>query len=144
MNYEQARHIGSEGPAPGAWNWTTARDGAIWTSHPCAWPDSPIPADWQPGQELVRTGRERCDHATREEAERHHWDAEIADAPLVAVDVDRADAQYRCRYPECRAWATHAIHWDGFAWDDVCPEHTGEDARRVIRPFTLGLRVVHS
>jgi hypothetical protein len=100
MNYEEARQLGAESAAPGKWNWTNMRDGQIWTIAPCDWPDYERPAidprtakyiDWAP------TGRERCDHDTREEAERHQYDAGLTKVTIDPLDLD--DIRERRRWP---------------------------------------------
>ena len=150
MNYEQARQIGQNGPAPGKWNWTNFNDGIQaepFTVAPCAWPDYERPSfdpitlkyeNWAP------TGRERCDHDTQDAAERHHHDWEFQRAALTLIDLDTVPQRNRCDLPGCPNWATFTIRWAHNAWlhDELCDEHA--DDPTALHPFVAGARTIHS
>lgn len=152
MNYEEARQIGPGGPVPGKWNWTNRHDGHISTIEPCAWPDyerpgiDPVTATyigWAP------TGRERCDHDTREEAERHHHTAALARVTIDVLDLDDIRERRRCHHrgsgDGCREWETHRANWhDGYRWDSLCEEHATFDMVAAIHPFVPGMQKIHS
>ena len=160
MNYEEARQIGPSGPAAGKWNWTNMNDSvqeAPFTVAPCAWPDF----DWPPFDpkkaladqpKVTPTGRERCDHDTREEAERHHYDYELAGVRIQRVDLSTARSRSKCDVPDCQNWERYQAFWPGgFVVDSLCSPHRfakpGEnqpEALRLIHPFVPGSRTIHS
>ena len=139
MNYEQARQIGPTGPAPGKWNWTNANDGMSpnpFTVAPCRQPEP---------------GKERCDHDTREEAERHHYDYERGQVRIVHIDLSTVRERRRCDVPGCSNWERyHAIWPGGYIVDSLCSRHSGADPTNglagpdLVHPFEPGLSVIHS
>lgn len=147
MNYEQARQIGPDGPAPGKWNWTNANDSiapAPYTVEPCAYPDSPIPAGWVFGQPLERTGRERCDHETREDAERHHYEHEISHVRIEPIEGDARELR-RCAYPACTQWQSSRAWWPGgYRFDPLCFHQATIEVVRELNPFRPGIAITHS
>lgn len=153
MNYDEARQLGAESENPGAWNWTTMNDGHIRTAAPCAWPDF----DWSSvtneailAGTVQPTGRERCDHETREEAERHQYDAALAKVTIDKLDLDDIRERRRCHGPGadrqgCREWETHRANWhDGYRIDSLCADDATVEVVRLIHPFVPGLRSMHS
>lgn len=148
MNYEEARQIGPDGPAPGKWNWTTMNDGHIRTAQPCAWPDF----DWSSvtheaiiAGSVQPTGRERCDHDTREEAERHQYDAALAKMTIDRLDLDAIRERRRCDAPRCREWESWRANWhDGYRFDHLCDAHADRATVALIHPFVPGIRSMHS
>ena len=148
MNYEQARQIGPGGPAPGKWNWTNMNDRRVSTTTPCYYPDfdwagQRILQDIAEGLRIEPTGRERCDHDTQEEAERHHYDYELSRVKLVKIDLTTARQQNRCDVPECPNWANWEAVWPGgYVRDSLCQEHYNESP--TLHPFRSGVQVIHS
>jgi hypothetical protein len=135
MNYEQAREIGPDGPAPGKWNWTNFNDSVApnpYTVAPCAWPDftwpePPLDKPISQWPKVTPTGRERCDHDTREEAERHHWKYELGRVRLVKLDLDAIRERHRCAVEDC-----------------LCEEHATFNTVVELHPFVPGVRSIHS
>lgn len=150
MNYEEARQIGPTGPAPGKWNWSTRNDDRIWTSAPCAWPDfvwpdPPLDKPMSEWPKVTPTGRERCDHDTREEAERHHWHDELGRVQLRKIDLDTARQRGRCDVAGCPNWEDYQTRWpDGYQSDSLCEEHATHQTVVALHPFTPGAQVIHS
>lgn len=158
MNYEEARQIGKDGPAPGKWNWTNMNDSVQpnpYTIAPCAWPDFEWPPydytrSLQDQPKVTPTGRERCDHDTREEAERHHWEANVAAVTIRRVDLKTARSRSKCDVPGCDNWERYQAQWpDGYIVDSLCARHGGPDRVEgnpveLIHPFVPGTRIVHS
>lgn len=134
MNYEQARQIGPNGPAPGKWNWTNFNDGIApnpYTIAPCRDPD---------------LGKERCDHDTRQEAERHHWRYEMALVQLVPFDAVGARERYRCDVSDCPNWEDFYTRWpDGYRMDHLCLDHaTFQDVVKLHPYDEREVQVIHS
>lgn len=131
MNYEQARQVGPDGPAPGKWNWTNFNDGVAdhpYTVEPCREPEP---------------GKERCDHDTQEEAERHHWKHEVLHIRLVKLDLETLRERFRCDVEGCPNWEEYQAHWPGgYVVDHLCEEHY--DGALTLHPFTPGMRLIHS
>jgi len=147
VNYEQARALGPDSDAPGKWNWSTRRDDHIWTSAPCDWPDYVRPpfdvvkleyTGWAP------TGRERCDHDTQEEAERHHWEHESASLDWREIDQKMTRTLQRCDFPECPNWSAFTAYGGGWVRGTFCWDHANTEQYRLARPFEPGLQEVHS
>ena len=135
VNYEEARQIGPNGPAPGKWNWSNFNDtvqDAPFTAAPCAWPD-------------FESGRRRCDHDTREEAERHHWEYEVARVQFHRLDLDTLRGRQRCDVPECQNWEDYRTSWPGgFRSDALCTGHANREGVTTIHPFVPGMQSIHS
>jgi hypothetical protein len=152
VNYEQARQIGPDGPAPGKWNWTNLNDGiqkAPYTVDPCAWPDyvrppvDPMTATYVGG--WAPTGRERCDHDTQEEAERHHWRYDLGKVQLTKLDLDALRQRARCDVPECPNWEDYRTRWPGgYVSDSLCEEHATHQTVVGLHPFAPGISEIHS
>ena len=142
MNYDEARQLGPESEAPGKWNWTTMNDRVIRTAPPCAWPDFD---DWpsDPMAKTEPTGRQRCDHDTREDAERHHWTYELDELRIAPVDLDLIRDRHRCSVPDCTEWETHRAH-GAWSLDFLCDRHANRAGLESIHPFAPGSRVIHS
>jgi len=139
VNYDQARQI----EATGKWNWTTMNDGAIRTAAPCAYPDFEWPSRFDPINLPKPTGRARCDHDTREQAERHHYDDEVRRVRIQKLDLDTLRARHRCAFEGCPRWEDYRAHWPGgYRVDSLCGEHAERSAE--LRPFVPGMQVIHS
>lgn len=144
MNYDQARQI----EATGKWNWTTMNDGVVRTARPCYFPDF----DWDAptvteavmrGEPVHPTGRERCDHDTRVDAERHYHEDWLARIREEHLDLDTIRERRRCDVPDCNEWEDWRLHWpDGYVVDSLCDKHRFKSG--VLHPFTPGLQVIHS
>jgi hypothetical protein len=153
VNYEQARQIGPDGPAPGKWNWTNLNDSvqpAPYTIAPCAWPDFKWPP-FDPSRSLdeqskvTPTGRERCDHDTQEEAERHHWQYELSHVSPHPIDKATVRQLDRCDHPGCNEWADYTMRWpDSYRQETVCTKHLTVESLVERHPFTPGLQAIHS
>lgn len=153
MNYEQARQIGPDGPAPGKWNWSNSNDSVApnpYTAWPCAWPDfdwpePPLDKPLSQWPKVTPTGRERCDHDTQEEAERHFHDARIEAIDWRPIDTETARSLHGCDFPDCASWADGATAWmRGWVRGQFCKAHANADGYRAAHPFTPGIREVHS
>ena len=143
MNYDEARQLGPDAEAAGKWNWTTMNDGQIYTASPCAWPDSPFPKDWKFGDPDPRHGRLRCDHDTREEAERHYYEHQVSGIRMEELDLDSIRERRRCDVKACRNWEEWRAHWpSGYEVDSLCQQH--REAFVLLHPFVPGLQVIHS
>lgn len=143
MNYDQARQLGADSEAPGKWNWTTMNDGVVWTAPPCAYPEYDWPDHFDVLNPPRPTGRPRCDHDTREEAERHYWEDRRDHIREERLDLDTIRERRRCDVPDCPDWEDWRMHWPGgYLVDSLCDRHRFESA--VLHPFTPGLQVIHS
>lgn len=147
MNYEQARQLGADSDAPGKWNWSNHHDDSIYTMAPCDWPDYARPpfdvvrleyVGWNP------TGRERCDHDTREEADRHHYEHEAATLDWRPIDQDMTRTLQRCDVPDCKGWSTATAYGGGWHRGTFCAVHATADGYRLAHPFLAGTQEVHS
>lgn len=116
MNYAAARQRQSNG----RWDWTVRNDDRIWRVAPCD--------DHEDG------------HATREEAERHHWEYEMARPIRVFQDPDE---QRKCEV--CSAWTHDRVKQEG-DWHQIvlCSEHQTREAIEQLRPFSPGQTVIYS
>ena len=146
MNYDEARVLGPDSDAPGAWNWTTRNDGVIRTAPPCAWPDfdwSSVPFSDILAATVTPAGRARCDHASREEAELHHWTHELDSIRIEPIDLATVRERRRCDVPGCSEWQTHQGR---AAWlaPDLCDAHANRAGLELVYPFVPGLQEVHS
>lgn len=153
MNYDEARQLGADSDSPGKWNWTTMNDGRIRTASPCAWPDydwSSVPVEVILAGTASPTGRERCDHDTREAAERHQYDAALAKMTIDRLELDDIRARRRCDAPGddgkgCREWESWRANWhDGYRFDHLCDDHADRATVALIHPFVPGIRSMHS
>ena len=151
MNYDEAREIPGKG-----WRWTTMNNGIVRTAEPCIrhvgdesdpmWYLKPsTEADW-----------ERCEpHATREEAEQHFYDWCLS----TVTEIRLSGQMLRC--------VARLYRWDGqlaedccgswtdtelgnrqlermFNGDPLCDAHRDQETLALIRPFSPGLKVIHS
>lgn len=131
MNYEEARQIGPDGPNPGKWNWTNYNDSIA--EHPYTVPP------------CISANGIRCDHETREEAERHHWRYEVANVHLHQLDLDRIRERQRCDWPGCPNWEDYQAHWpDGYRVDSLCTAHATLETVVELHPFEPGISSIHS
>ncbi len=148
MNYDQARQLAEGSDAPGKWNWSTMNDGVVRTASPCYYPDF----DWNTVStfEVViagfkPTGRPRCDHDTREEAEHHYWVHELDRTTIRLLDLDAIHERRRCDFTGCREWETHRAHAAGWGYSDsLCDTHANRASLEGMHPFHPGTRVIHS
>lgn len=143
MNYDQARQLGPESEAPGKWNWTTMNDGVVRTASPCFYPD----IDWDARRSLAGPetlgGRPRCDHDTREEAERHYWDDQVAHIRIQPIDYASVRELRRCDVGGCADWERFRAQWPGgYVVDSLCDVH--RSSAPTIHPFSSGMAVIHS
>lgn len=152
MNYDQARQIGPEGPAPGKWNWTSMNDGINnghpYTIAPCLWPDGrsvpPSPLATDPPE---HSGRERCDHETQEEAERHRWRFELSSMTPTKIDKDTATELHRCDAEGCPNWADYSLEAPFYIsprHNDLCEQHLNPHVLAALHPFVAGWSSIHS
>jgi hypothetical protein len=145
MNYDEARQLGPDEPeASGKWNWTTMNDGAIRTAPPCAYPDFEWPEHFDPLNPPTPTGRPRCDHDSREDAELHYWDDQVSRVRILALDLDAIRERRRCAFDDGE-WETHRASWPGgYVVDSLCERHAYPGHVRSLHPFVSGMRVIHS
>jgi hypothetical protein len=117
MNYDQAREL-----TTGGWHWTTRNDDVIRTAWPCL--------DCPP-------------HATRDEAERHFYEA-----CLESVTEQELAVPHSCTVPDCQQPAMSFLGNRGlsriFAGTALCPAHLNRATLRELHPFEPGLSVIHS
>ena len=148
MNYDEARMLAPDTDAPGRWNWTTMNDGVIRTAAPCHYPDfdwDAVASDEVLAPGFHPTGRPRCDHLTREEAERHYWRHELDTTKIEPVDLDAIHERRRCDYPGCKEWEEYRTRVKGWGYgDSLCERHANRVSLEEIHPFILGTRVIHS
>jgi len=132
VNYEEARQGGPGALAPDKWNWTNFNDSVskehAYVIAPCRDPEP---------------GKARCDHDTREGAERHHWKHEVLHIRLAKLDLDTLRERFRCDVEGCSNWEEYQAHWPGgYIVDHLCEEHY--DAAPLLHPFMPGARHIHS
>ena len=150
MNYDEARQLGASSDSPGKWNWSSRNDDHIRTASPCAWPDFVWPKNVIDYSTIKPTGRDRCDHDTREEAEHHQYDAALAKVTIDLLALDDIRERRRCDAAGddgkgCREWETHRANWyDGYRTDHLCDDHANVIAVAEIHPFIPGMRSMHS
>jgi hypothetical protein len=144
MNYDEARQLGASSNAPGKWNWSSRNDDHIRTASPCAWPDFVWPKNVIDYSTIIATGRERCDHDTREDAERHHWNDTAESMDWRPIDQDMTRTLDRCDFPECKAWSTVTAWSRGWIRGIYCADHANADSYRLAHPFAPGSQEVHS
>jgi hypothetical protein len=143
MNYDEARQLGKDSEAPGKWNWSSMNDRVIRTASPCAYPDYQWPVHFDVLNPPTPTGRERCDHDTREEAERHYYDAQVHGIRMEQLDLDSIRERRRCAVAECPNWEEWRAHWPGgYSIDSLCQQH--HDRAASLHPFVPDLQVIHS
>jgi hypothetical protein len=117
LNYDQARELET-----GGWHWTTRNDDVIRTAWPCL--------DCPP-------------HATREEAERHFYEACLESV------IERSIMEWRgCVAPGCKrpAWTTLGNPQTSryFRPVPLCTKHCNRDTLRSLRSFEPGIMLWHS
>jgi len=139
MNYDEAREL-----KEGGWHWTSMNDGRVRTAWPCRrlrYPDSKIAAATGL-RNLGPNDFETCEpHATREEAERHFYDACLADTR------DHGAGDWSgCRV--CDAPTKTALGNLGlgrmFSPEPLCDEHRTREHLAELSPFHGGIALIHS
>ena len=115
MNYHEARQTADKS----GWDWTTMNDGQIWRSGACA--------DHGPGG-----------HATREQAERHFYDGELANLR----EIEWHETQHPCAV--CKAWTSKALETRLSGPVDLCDEHRNAAGFEQASPFAPGRSIVAS
>lgn len=118
MNYYESRQRQTDG----RWDWTVMNDGRIRRATPCL--------------------QHEDGHATREEAERHFWEHEIATA--VSVNAPQNE-KYRCEAPPgCRDWTQMGwqIRHHSPVW--LCPLHHSREVLKHLHPFKPGQKIISS
>lgn len=136
MNYDEARQIES-----GGWHWTTMNDRKVRTAWPClryVGPEKPL----ERMMNATPDDFERCaPHATREEAERHWYDA-----CLEAVEESNFGDWSGCRV--CDAPTKKGLGNPqmsrAFHVDPLCDEHRTKETLSSLHPFKSGWQVIHS
>jgi hypothetical protein len=140
MNYDQAREL-----QEGGWHWTTMNDGVVRTAWPCLRYVGPniSNADFMESPAKPEDF-ERCEpHASKEEAERHYYDASLAEVR------ERAFADWSgCRV--CDAPTKKTLENSGMAkafslnMDFLCDEHRTREQLAALHPFKADLSLIHS
>ncbi len=118
MNYYVARRRQKDGILIDLWDWTCQNGDAIWPMTPCSL---------------------SCEHKTREEAERHHYEYEIETRKRVTFE--QAD---KC--VECGEWTDSSFeigHGIG-RLIKLCEKCGTEEAVRKHDPFVPGCTVMSS
>lgn len=153
MNYDQARQL-----ADGGWHWTSMNDGYVRTAWPCKRPadgvtfrlgtdmslgKTPISA-WKAGAIVPDDAAWiTCEpHATREDAERHYYDASLEGAT-----TEYAISWMACAVPECPEPTTKMLGNVGqelFNGDPLCDAHRTREQLAALHPFAPGLALIHS
>lgn len=147
MNYEQAR----ERKADGRWDWTNMRDGLIWATDYCAgfkpyaeicaalgMPNSPKAAE---RHDRYKDKYHTDGHATREEAERCHYDYQIDHAREFKIGPD---TQRKCAYPDCEAWTQNGLQIGNYELYLLCDGHRDRDGLERVAAFKPGAQEIHS
>lgn len=115
MNYYAARQR-----KDGRWDWTRLNDGVVSRSGPCA--------------------KHGEGHVTKEEAERHFYDSELAKLCETWSD---GDVQYRCAVSGCGQWTQVGLASHGYfvtpTW--LCDRHRDPDMIEKLHPFKPGLEI---
>jgi len=140
MNYAQAREIPGEG-----WHWTSMRDHETRTAWPCHRRKADAPALTFPLPPYDADEWERCEpHATKEEAERHFYDACLEEALAETHEIGWLGCQMpRCKAPTDKALGTHDLgHVFGLV--PLCDEHRNRDGLIARHPFKPGIQLIHS
>ena len=144
MNYDEARELrDNESGETRGWHWTTQRDRTI---RP-AWPCHRYTGDAKP-EDLLRGKADPADfetcepHATREEAERHYYDA-----CLEAVDeltfTDWSGCQV-CDEPTKKGLGSKLLSRLFASPTPLCDAHRTREQLAELRPFKPGLQSIHS
>lgn len=148
MNYEQAR----ERKADGRWDWTNMNDGIIWATGYCAgfepmaeicaaigMPVNPAEAE---RHDRFKDKYHRGGHATREEAERCHYDY-VLDNELREFEIS-PNAQHKCEMPGCANWTQKGMHVGNWELHLLCDEHRNRAGVEAVKPFKAGTQEIHS
>lgn len=113
MNYYEARQR-----KDGVWHWTVMNDNVLRPSQPCT---------------------EDCQHQTREEAERHFYEYEVAN-----LRTQEFEAWHKCEAEGCETLTNKVMtprHGGGV---DLCDVHRTAEQYRVLRPFKAGVQIISS
>jgi hypothetical protein len=137
MNYAQARQL-----KEGGWHWTSMNDGHVRTAWPCKRyigpEDKPYDASCDPSE------WERCEpHATQEEAERHFYDACLAEVKEEDYGEWHSCSVKGCDNPTKKGLGNRG---DGllFRGEPLCDEHRTKEMIAELRPFKGGISIAHS
>lgn len=150
MNYDEARPL-ADGSG---WHWTSQNDGLSRMAWPCQRLADGVDARFSRdnGQLEFRRGDKvvpkdeawvTCPpHATREEAERHYYDASLASARELNASWTA------CAVPECPNPTTKMLGNMGlerhFNATPLCDEHRTREQLAALYPFAPGMQVIHS
>lgn len=105
------------------WRWTCANGEQIWTSTPCT---------------------EECQHATREEAERHYYEYRMS--KLRTFEFEHWE---ECEHPECKVEDGHRTLTNKMLGEVgsilrgkmLCDQHRTEAVYRQLTPFVPGSEI---
>lgn len=133
MNYDEARQDKN-----GIWRWTTMNDGRIRTAPPC------IQFEEQPIEEIGRVPSKvlgMCEHATKEEAERHFYDD----------CLDRVKESESSHWMDCAVCGAPTKKLLGnrpfgvlFSEQPLCDDHFSKETLAELHPFSTGIYLMHS
>ena len=116
MNYAAARQRESNK----RWDWTVENDDRVWRSEPC-------------------TSHEDG-HATREGAERHFWEWEMAQSFSVTNEQRHLR---QCQI--CNAWTeARVLMYDGYTMHVLCSIHQNRPSLEKLHPFVPGRTLIYS
>lgn len=140
MNYAAARQVdpSADRPDAGKWRWSVANDGRVRPDGACSpvevcpechgWsgivrPD--VTCEHCGSCGLVDVANPCPGHDTKEEAEEHFREYQIANAEFHAIDNAKASGLYRCKVQGCEIFTASymTIKGDSYRHDIVCPAH---------------------
>jgi hypothetical protein len=115
MRYSAARQRQSDGK----WDWTTQRGEAVYAVPPCG--------DGCPG------------HDTKEEAERHYYDYQLAKLKERSQDI-----KCRCEAKDCDVWTNKTLDTDLYDATYLCDAHRNKEVFEQLHPFHPGREIWES
>ena len=140
MNYDEARAIENKetGEIVG-WRWTSKNDGHIRTAWPCIDFAPMAPEDY--GRKEPERTHLCPPHPTKEEAERHFYDACLAEIKESA-SLNWCDCR-KCGAPTKRLLGNRD-YGSLFSSEPLCDEHCNAESLTDLHPFKTGIYLIHS
>lgn len=148
MNYEQARQRKSDG----RWDWTNLNDGFTYRTgycaafkpmaEICASIGMPVNPDKAARHDRFATKYHTDGHATREEAERCHYEY-VLDNELREFQVGE-DTQHKCEMPNCPNWTQAGMFVGNWETHMLCDEHRNRAGIESVHPFEPNVSEIHS
>lgn len=137
MNYDEARALES-----GGWHWTTMNDGRVRPAWPCRRYVGDCNLEDLVAGNASPEDFETCEpHATREQAERHFYEA-----CLEAVEEVRFGEWHGCAVCDqpTKAGLGNRLLSRYFRPDPLCDEHRNREQLAQLHPFPPDLSLTHS